>query len=144
MLLSAAYHLTAHSMGLTNMLMDHLGFFYPHQVLNAVVAMLVAAMLGWLLGRVGGRLPDRPARGLALWAALATMALTFVRTNLPVAVALVAVALLVRGAEDGSLDRRSLFGALVIGVACGSGAMLGAVAVGLPLILLFRWANAKG
>jgi len=124
------------------MVVDHLGFFTPHQVVNAVVSLLVAALLGLLLGRMGGRLSTGAARGLALWAVLAAVALIFVRNSLPLAVALVGVVLLLRGGDTTTGDRRLLLGALLLGAACGTGATLAAVAVGLPVILLFRWWSA--
>ncbi len=134
---------TERIMNIQGMLTDHLGFFTPHHVLNAVLSLLVATLLGYLLARVGGRLAEGASRGLALWAALSAVALTFVR-SLPLAVALVALVLLLRGADHGIGDRRLLLGALLLGAACGSGATVAAVAVGVPLILLFRWVRSDG
>ncbi len=129
-------------MNIKGMVMDHLGFFAPHQLLNAVVALLVAALLGFMLGRSGGRYSAQEARGLAVWAALASLAVVFVRTNLPLAVALVALVMLVGARVDPfEGDRRVVLAAVVLGGACGAGAAIGAVALGIPFILLLRWAR---
>jgi len=66
----------------------------------------------------------------------------FVRAQFPLAVSLLALVLLLRSQEVPASERLSLFGALVIGLGCGSGASLIVVAVFLPFLMLARWATA--
>ncbi|MCW5898858.1 MAG: hypothetical protein KIT10_06275 [Flavobacteriales bacterium] len=128
-------------MNIKGMLMDHLGFFAPHQLVNAVFALLVAALLGYLLGRAGTRGTAAESRVLAVWAALGALAVVFVRTNLPMAVAFLAVVLVARGEQRTTIDRLPLLGALLLGAACGAGSAIGAMALGIPFIVLMRWAR---
>src|SRR5690606_3337334 len=72
--------------------------------------------------RVGARVPVHVARELAVWAALAALALAFVRTQRPLALALIAFALMVRTPEPPSAPRTGVLGALVSGRGCGVGA----------------------
>ncbi len=120
---------------------DHLGHFAPHDIGNILFSMLVAAFLGFAMGRFGGRLSAAHARSLALWAATAALAMVFVRTQLAVAVGLLALLLLVRRRTDEGPDAVLFGAAMVIGLGCGSGAALVALVVGIPFILLVRWAR---
>jgi hypothetical protein len=120
---------------------DHLGHFAPHDIGNAVFSLLVAALLGFLLGRVGAGRSGGEARTLALWAAVAAVALVFVRLQLPLAVGLLALVLLVRRGQEEGPGGVLLFGALAMGLGCGSGAALVTAVVAIPLILLARWAR---
>lgn len=120
--------------------MDHLGHFAPLDIVNLLFAVLVATLLGYLLARLGGRRSPAQAKELALWAAISALGTGLVRAQLPLAVALLALVLLAKGREGGRAGQVLLFGALVIGLGCGSGASLVMLVVALPFILVIRWA----
>ncbi len=128
-------------MGITGFLMDNMGHFSAHDVPNKIFAMLVAALIGLALGRFGTRAAPGAARDLAVWAALAALAMAFVRTQLPLAVALVALVLMARLPDPRSNDRQAMLGALVLGMGCGGGAALVTLVLAIPYIILVRWAG---
>jgi hypothetical protein len=121
---------------------DHMGHFTLYDVPNMLVALLLSALLAYLLAALGMRCTALQARHLALWAAVAALGVGFVRAQFPLAVSLLALVLLLRSQEVPASERLSLFGALVIGLGCGSGASLIVVAVFLPVLMLARWATA--
>lgn len=120
--------------------MDHLGHFAPIDIVNLLFAMLVATLLGYLLGRLGARQTPIEARELALWAGLSAMGAGLVRAQLPLAVVLLALVLLSKGREGGRAGQVLVFAALIMGLGCGSGASLVMLVVALPFILVIRWA----
>jgi hypothetical protein len=130
-------------MDLKGFVADHMGHFTLYDVPNAAFAMLVAALMGLVMGRVGLRSGAFAARSTALWAGLMTLAIVFVRAQLPLAVALVALVLLVRPQVTGPSERLPLVLAVLIGLGCGSGATLIVAALFLPVLLLVRWATAS-
>ena len=73
---------------------------------------------------------------------LNTLAVVFVRAQLPLAVALVALVLLVRPQVADQGGRVLLTASVVIGLGCGSGATLIVGALFLPMLLVARWATA--
>lgn len=123
---------------------DHMGHFSLYDIPNVLFMVLLAAFLGYLLARFGGRLEGNEARSTALWAATAALASAFVRAQLPLAVILLAIVLLVRGESATTRERLLLFGAMVIGLGCGSGAALIMLIASVPYILLVRWAFPVG
>jgi len=127
-------------MDVLGFVMDHMGTFSPYDIPNLLFAMLVASLLGYLLARVGAGLTGSDARALVLWAAAAALAAGLVRAQLPLAVALLALMVLVKGNEGPRQDRVLVFCALVLGLGCGSGATLVMLAVAVPFILVVRWA----
>ena len=62
------------------------------------------------------------------------------KMQLPLAIALVALVLIVRPSLSETRDRLLLFGALIIGFGCGSGAALIMAIASIPYILIVRWA----
>jgi hypothetical protein len=120
---------------------DHVGHFAPHMIGNAVFAVLVAALLGFAVGSLGTRAGSSAARTLALWAALAALTVAFARTQLPVAMAMVAVVLLVRPRPDDATPQMPLVAAVLLGAGCGSGASLVAAVLAVPVIALLRWSQ---
>ena len=122
--------------------MDNMGHFSVYEVPNKVFAMLVAAGLAFTLGRFGARSSVWAARELAVWAALAALAFAFVRNQLPLAIALVAIVLAARVTQDGLAARPLVLGALILGMGCGGGAALPTLVLAVPYILLVRWAHA--
>jgi len=129
-------------MDLQGFVVDNIGPFSPAAILNAVFAVLVAALLGHSLGRFGAGARGGGARVFAVWAAVSALALVFARTQLPLAVALLALVLLVRAREEAPGDKLVLAGAVVLGMGCGSGASLVTLVLAVPFILLVRWAYA--
>lgn len=125
-------------------LADQMGFFTPADLPGVVLVVLIGAAASWGLGRIAGA-PANAARELAVWGALAAFAVALVKGSLPMSVALVALAILVRA--DAGVDGRAKLlrtAAVVIGGGCGTGASL-VVAVGLlPLALVMRWALRRG
>ena len=77
-------------------------------------------------------------------AAVMAFASGLVRGSVPLAIALVAAVLLVRGATE-LTSRAALlrFTALAIGLGCGASASVVVMAVGTPLALLLRWGTAE-
>ncbi len=130
-------------MDLKGIVADHMGHFTLYDVPNMLVAMLISALLAYYFSTLGMRSAGSHARQLALWAAVAALGVGFVRAQFPLAVALLALVLLLRAQDMPSSERLPLFGALVIGMGCGSGASLIVVAVFLPFVLLARWATTK-
>lgn len=124
--------------------MDNMGQFTLYDLPNALFMVLVAALLGYLLARWGGRETAQKARQLALWAGLSAVGVALVRAQLPLAVALVALVLLVRPQAPSAPDRLSVLAAVLIGLGCGSGATVVTVVLFLPVLGLFRWASAAG
>lgn len=119
---------------------DHMGHFNLYDVPNLLFAVLLASLLGFLLARIGGGARGAEARTLALWAGTAALGIGFVRAQLPLAIALLAVVLLTGPVTSDRRDRALLFGALVMGLGCGSGAALITLAVGVPYMFVVRWA----
>ncbi len=124
--------------------MDHMGHFSMNDLPNKLFAVLVAAFLGHALGRWGARLALRTSRELAVWAALAALAISFVRTQLPLAVALLALMLVARGGpeREDAPTRSLVLGAAVLGMGCGGGAALATLLLSIPFIMVVRWAHA--
>ncbi len=129
-----------HSMDVMGFISDHMGHFSPYDVPNVLFMVFMGALLGYALARFGGRLSDRDARVLMLWSATAALAAAFVRAQLPLAVLFLALVLLVRMEPSTGRDRLLLFGALVLGMGCGSGAALIMFIAAIPYVALVRWA----
>lgn len=119
---------------------DHMGHFTLYDVPNLLFAVLLASLLGYLLARVGAGIGGPEARSLALWAGTTALAVGFVRAQLPLAIALLAIVLITGPITSERRDRALFFGALVMGLGCGSGAALITVAVAIPYLFVVRWA----
>ncbi|HRD51402.1 MAG TPA: hypothetical protein PKY96_02015, partial [Flavobacteriales bacterium] len=117
-----------------------MGHFAVQDIPLLLFQIVCAALLGAFLGRFGGRMGAEGMKELALWSAAAAMAAGFAGANLPLAVLLLAFAMLMGGQSGHGKERALRFGALVLGLGCGSHAALVAVAIGIPFILLARWA----
>jgi len=128
-------------MDIKGFLMDHVGHFGLPQIGGLLFAVLVATLLGWVLGAIAARTPAGTARELALWSATAALAVGFVRSQLPLALALVAIALLASIGRSEGRQGSLRAGALVLGLGCGSGAALVTLVVALPYFLIVRWAG---
>ncbi len=127
-------------MDLKGFLADHLGHFSPYDIPGLLFSVLLAGLLAWAVGSFGAGLRGHAARRMALWAATAALGVALMRMQLPVALALLAILLVVRPQADGATDRLLLFGALIIGLGCGSGASLITAIATVPYVLLVRWA----
>jgi uncharacterized membrane protein YccC len=132
-------------MDLYGLLTDQMGHFTPADLWGLVLGMLLAALLAFGVGALvrGPEVPD--ARVLAVLAAVVALAVALVRAQVPLAIALVAVALLFKPSapSEGWRSRLPQFIAVVLGAACGSSAGIAAVVAFLPLVLLLRWALAS-
>jgi hypothetical protein len=122
---------------------DNMGHFAPQDIPLLLFRTLCAAALGAILAWVGGRMGGEGMKELALWAAGAALAAGFAGAQLPLAVLLLAFAMLIGGQSGSGMERALRFGALVLGLGCGN-APLVAIAVGIPFALLARWAFASG
>lgn len=122
---------------------DHFGHFAPKDALNLLVAVVAAGVLGALVAGLGAGQQRAQARGSAVWAALFAAGVGLVRAQLPLALALVAAAILFRPGSASKADRQVLAAMLVIGLACGSGASIVAAALTVVLFILFRWAGSR-
>lgn len=121
---------------------DNMGHFAVQDIPLLLFQTVCAALLGALLARMGGRMGAAGMKEHALWAAAAALAAGFASTNLPLAVLLLAFAMLMGGQAGDGKERALRFGAMVLGLACGSNAALVALAVGIPFALIARWAFA--
>lgn len=128
-------------MDIKGFLMDHVGHFGLPQIGGLLFAVIVAALLGWVLGSVAARTQAHTARELALWSATTAFAVGMVRSQLPLALALVAIALLASVGRSEGRPGLLRTGALVLGLGCGSGATLVTLVVALPYFLIVRWAS---
>ena len=131
-------------MDIKGLLADQLGHFTIHDIGTALVSMLAAALLAFVLGLLA-RAGSAWSRELATASAVVAFAVNLVRASVPLSIALVAVALLLRG-ETREMDRRSWalrLAALAIGLGCGSHAALIVAALAVPLGLLLRWGTAE-
>jgi len=127
------------SMDLKGLVADHFGHFALKDLANLTVSVFAAAVFGALVAAYGARQSRTNARSGAVWAALFAAAVGLARTQLPLAVALVAMALLLHPIATKPGDRRVMAGMLVIGLACGSGATVVGALLAVLLLVLYRW-----
>jgi len=128
-------------MDISGFIVDHMGHFSLYDLPGAVFAVVMAAVLTLVLTRVAGAGSGWEARQLVLWATGAALAVAFVRGQLPVAVCLLALVILARPRSQGHGSDALFFGALAIGLGCGSGATLVTAMLVIPYMLLARWAQ---
>lgn len=127
-------------MDLMGLIADQLGFFTPQDLPGLALAVLFAAALAFMVGRVAGAAAIE-ARQLALWAGVAALGVALVKGSVPFSIALVALALLVRvEAGEGQRHRVLKAMAVVLGGGCGTGAAIPVVVGLIPLALIARWA----
>jgi hypothetical protein len=121
---------------------DHVGHFAMHEILGLVFSVLIASVLAWVLGRYGAGLVGKEVRTLVLWSATVAFGVGFIKAQLPLALALVAIAVLVGAIREDGRSKVVYAGAMVIGLGCGSGAALVTAIVAVPYLLIVRWAHA--
>ena len=128
-------------MDLKGLLADQMGLFTPYDILGALIGLCLAALLGLVLGRVVPLQGAQP-RTLAVWAGLSALAVGLVRASVPLSIAFVGVALLLRREGQGTSERHFLLNlaAVLVGVGCGSSAGLITLVCFVPVVLLLRWA----
>ena len=128
----------------TGLLADQLGSFTRYDILGVLLGMLIAGGLGYLLGLVA-RSDAAERRNMTVLAAVIALAVALVRASVPLSIALVAVALLLRREPAALAGRPFLLRlcAVAIGVGCGSSAGLIVLAAFVPLAFLLRWAFGK-
>jgi hypothetical protein len=129
-------------MDLYGLLTDQMGHFTPGDIWGVLLGLLLAAALGFVLGKVAGSTEGPDAKALSVLSAVVALAVALVRANVPLSIALVAVALLFRPElpSQGWKARLPLLAAVVIGVGCGSSAGIIVAIAFVPLVLLMRWA----
>ena len=130
-------------MDLKGFIADHMGHFSPFDLPNILFSVVAALVLGYALARWGGGRSGSELRTLALWAAASALGVALVRSQLPLAIAFLALVLLAKGQDARPQDRVLVFGSLMLGLGCGSGATLVTLIVAIPFILLVRWAFGK-
>ncbi|MFN8350501.1 MAG: hypothetical protein U0U25_03455 [Flavobacteriales bacterium] len=131
-------------MDLKATLADQLGHFTPQDIVTALICVLAAAFFGFLFGLIAKPAGGPDARSTAALSAAVAFAVSLVRASVPLAIGLVAVALLIR--PSGSSDMRGFLHRLVavaIGLGCGSSASIVVAALLVPMGLLLRWASAE-
>jgi hypothetical protein len=129
-------------MDIKGLIADHMGHFSVYDVPNVLIVVVAAACLALVLARWGAGQEGRTARTTALWGAAAALATAFVRSQLPVAVLVLAAAVLA-GRGNGADRDPIMLSALVIGIGCGSGATIIVMVALVPYLLLARWALGK-
>ncbi len=105
--------------------------------------LLMAAALSWAVAFIGAGIRGSEPRILALWGATAALGVAFMRMQLPIALALLAIVILVKPNVSDNRERVLLFGSLVIGLGCGSGASLIMAIATIPYLIIVRWAIPK-
>lgn len=130
-------------MNLRTLLADQMGSATPYDIPGLLLSVGLAALLAFVMAAIAGA--ERTQRGgIAVMAAVAALAVALVRTSVPLALALVAVAVIARPVRSTAEERDPLlvWAALCIGLGCGASASL-ITAIGmLPISLLMRFAGA--
>lgn len=130
-------------MNLRTLLADQMGSATPYDIPGLLLSVGLAALLAFAMAAIAGA--ERAHRGgIAVLAAVAALAVALVRTSVPLALALVAVAVIARPVRSTAEERDPLLelAALCIGLGCGASASL-ITAIGvLPISLLMRFAGA--
>ena len=129
------------TMDLKGFLADQMGSFTPHDIGTALLSLLLAALIAFVLGLVANATEAPSSRELSVLSSVTAVAVIFVRASVPLSIALVAVVLLFRvGGGDTSWRSHLLrASAVAVGVGCGSSASIIALALAVPLGLLLRW-----
>lgn len=128
-------------MDLKGLIADQMGHFTPYQITGVVLAVVLAALVSYATAIISGGPGREIARSTTVLAAIVAFAVALVRASVPLSIALVACALLVRGILAGE-DRASAMlrvAAVAIGVGCGSSSGIVVLAAFVPLALLLRW-----
>jgi len=128
-------------MDFTGFVVDHMGHFTLYDLPGAAFAVVMAAVLTIVFTLVVGGEARASSRELVLWSAGAALALVMVRGQLPVAVAFLALVMLAKPGMEVRTRGSIFFGALIIGMGCGSGAALVTAALTVPFGLVGRWAG---
>lgn len=127
-------------MDLKGVIADQLGHFSPYDIPEVLFVLLASALFGFVAAVLGARERGEVARRMALWAAAAALATAFVRSQLPIAVLMLAAAVLVGKRGSPVRDDGLFFSVLAIGVGCGSGATVVVGMAMIPFLFIMRWA----
>lgn len=130
-------------MDLRTLLADQMGNFTPYDVPGLLFGIGLAALAAYIMGGIA-RVQGRDRVAMAGIAAITALAVSLVRTSVPLSVALVAVMILARPAVGDRSWSSSMPGiaALCIGLGCGASAALITLIGMVPISLLLRWASA--
>jgi hypothetical protein len=129
-------------MDVKGLIADQMGNFTPYQIAGVLLSVVLAALLAYATVLIVGGQGGGQARSLGVTAAIVAFAVALVKASLPLSIALVAVALLLRGSLSGD-DRGGMLlrlAVVAIGVGCGASAGIIVLAAFLPVALLLRWA----
>ncbi len=126
-------------MDLKGAIADHMGHFSAYDIPGVLFVLVSSALFGYFLARWGARATVADARKLALWAGSAALATALVRSQLPVAMVVLAAVLLVGKRPESNVDGAVFFSALLIGIGCGSGATVIVGVAMIPYFFLIRW-----
>ncbi len=129
-------------MDLRTLLADQMGNFTPYDVPGLLFGIGLAALASYIMGGVA-RVQGRDRIALATLAAITALAVSLVRTSVPLSLSLVAIVILARPAVGDRSWSSSLPGvaALCIGLGCGASAALITLIGMVPISLLLRWAS---
>lgn len=129
-------------MDIRGLIADNMGHFSRYDIPNVVLILCMSVLLGFLVARSGARSNGAAAKGYALWCGAAALATALVRSQLPIALLVLAAAVLVGRRETPNGEGVVFFIILAMGVGCGSGATVIVALVAIPVVLLMRWALA--
>lgn len=143
--LSVTFGVIGMTMDVKGVIADQMGMFTPYDIVGALIGLVLAALLGFVLGRVvKGRAGDE-ANELMVMALLSALAVELVKTSVPLAITMVAIMLFIKEVP-GALDRDSRLlriAAVLLGFGCGSGAGIITLVCAVPLMLVMRWSLAN-
>lgn len=126
-----------------HILTDQLGDFGLYDIPGLMFSVVIAALLAWILSFALKNVEDR-WRAMLL-ASLVAIGVSVCRASLPLAMSLVAVALLVRAYIPSRPENNGylMVAAGLLGFLCGARSSMIALLVLLPLFILLRAANSK-
>lgn len=125
-------------MDLKGAIADHMGHFSVYDIPNVLFVLVASLVFGFMAARWGERASTAQARQRAYWSTTAALATALVRSQLPLAVLVLAAAVLV-GRRTGERPDGSLFPMMVIGIGCGAGASVIVAAALVVFIPIARW-----
>lgn len=131
-------------MDIQGLVADLMGHFTPHDIAVALLSMLAAALLAYVVGLLA-RTNSPSKKEMAVAAGVMAFGVVFTRGEVPLSIALVAAVLVLRGEwrSDGPMATLLRLAALAIGVGCGSSAAAIVAVLAMPLGLLLRWGTRQ-
>jgi len=115
-----------------------MGYFSLYDIPNLFIAILAAALLTYLSGKLGLRANKAALLTLMAWSATVALGVGLVKGQLAFAVILAAILIVAKGYTPKEISGGALLMAMVIGLGCGSGATLITLVALVPLVILLR------